>query len=43
MKELLLVALGIILFIYLNILIMAENPCSAFSMTQSDCHSGELN
>ena len=42
MKEIFLIFIVVILFIYLQILIMAENSCSAFSMTPTNCHSGEI-
>ena len=42
MRQILIFLLGAILFIYLNIIIMAENPCSAFSMTPSECRLGQL-
>lgn len=42
MKQIFIFLLGIILFVYINIVIMAENPCSAFSMIPTDCRSGDI-
>jgi hypothetical protein len=39
MKAIPLILLAIILFMYFNIMISAENPCSAFSSEQSFCNS----
>lgn len=39
MKSIPLILLAVILFIYLNIVISSDNPCSSFSPTPSLCNS----
>jgi hypothetical protein len=42
MKAIPLILLAVILFVYFNIIISAENPCSVFSPNPSFCNSDYL-